>query len=68
MHAWTVLGKYTLSNGTRLLKIRNPWNTEKYFGDWSDDSPLWTPEFEREVGKTDADDGEWFISVEDYYQ
>lgn len=50
MHAYTILGTYTLSNGVQLVKIRNPWGREKYHGPWSDDSELWTPVFEREVG------------------
>jgi calpain-15 len=27
-----------------LVKIRNPWGTELWDGDWSDESHLWTPE------------------------
>lgn len=41
-HAYTVLSVLTLSDGTQLLKIRNPWGTENYNGPWSDKSELWT--------------------------
>ena len=47
-HAYTVLGTDKLSNGQMLVKVRNPWagagggGTEKFTGDWSDKSPLWT--------------------------
>lgn len=27
-HAYTLLGAYELSNGTKLLKVRNPWRSE----------------------------------------
>ena len=41
-HAYTVLGVHKLSrDGTRLVKIRNPWGSEVFHGAWSDDSPNW---------------------------
>ena len=40
-HAYTVLGTVKLSNGTRLVKIRNPWGTEGFVGAYSDSSSLW---------------------------
>jgi hypothetical protein len=30
--------------------MRNPWGIEKYHGEWSDDSKLWTPEWRKEAG------------------
>lgn len=41
-HAYTVIGVHTLSDGTRLVKIRNPWGEEGYKGAWSDNSNKWT--------------------------
>ena len=41
-HAYTILGVKELSNGVRLLKLRNPWGKENYKGDWADDSDKWT--------------------------
>lgn len=44
-HAYSVLGAYTLNDGgkkIKLVKMRNPWGSEKYHGDWSDKDPRWT--------------------------
>ena len=35
-HAYSVIGVATLKNGTRLVKVRNPWGVEGYKGTWSD--------------------------------
>lgn len=42
-HAYVVLGTVRLSTGARIIKMRNPWGTEKYTCDYSDASSLWTP-------------------------
>lgn len=48
-HAYTILHTYTLSggdnDGQRLLKIRNPWGSEKYSSNWSDSDDRWTDEY-----------------------
>lgn len=41
-HAYTILGAYHL-NGEKVLKMRNPWASEKYHGPWSDKDQRWTP-------------------------
>ena len=45
-HIYTVLGvkeiKDDSGNDVKLVKIRNPWGTEKYHDDYSDSSPKWT--------------------------
>ena len=42
-HAFTLIGTVWLSDGNRLLKIRNPHGSEKYHGAWSDlDTDNWT--------------------------
>lgn len=47
--------------------MRNPWGSEKFKGDWSDSSGLWTPELKAEAGyKDDTEDGFFFISIEDF--
>ena len=45
-HAYTVIGVKELTdangNSIRLVKMRNPWGSETYDDDYSDDSELWT--------------------------
>jgi len=65
-HAYTVLGVKELSNGVKLVKLRNPWGLEGYNGDWSDKSPLWTPELRAEAGAVDKNDGFIHMTVEFY--
>lgn len=68
-HAYSLIGCYELKNGertVRLVKIRNPWGLQEWHGDWSDSSPLWTPELLKKVGHEAKDDGVFFISFSDY--
>lgn len=51
-HAFTVLLSMTLSDGTKLLKIRNPWNIEFYKGVWSDTSRKWNRKISEEIPHT----------------
>ena len=67
-HAYVVLGVVELSTGDRLVRLRNPWASEMYIGDWSDDSNKWTSELRNEAGSTQADDGIFFMSVDDYHK
>lgn len=59
------LNRITTSPQLRLAKIRNPWGTGEWTGDWSDHSPLWTPELKEELKFTDQDDGTFWMSFED---
>lgn len=51
-HAYVVLGAVQLSNGDRLVRLRNPWGIERYTCDYSDNSPKWTPKLRVEAGAT----------------
>jgi len=45
MHAFTINGTKQLSDGTKLIRIRNPWGSETYKGPFSDkgeDDERWT--------------------------
>ena len=53
-------------NTIKLLKIRNPWASNEWKGDWSDISTKWTPEIKELVGYSEKDDGIFHICIEDY--
>ena len=68
-HAYSLISIHELHHEgkeIKLLKLRNPWGHGEWQGDWSDHSPLWTPELKRKVGFSDQDDGVFFIELEDY--
>ena len=69
-HAYVVLGAVQLSNGDRLVKVRNPWGLERYICDYNDESALWTPELRREAGATPeaVNEGIFFMRIEDFYE
>lgn len=49
------------------MKMRNPWGKGvEWKGDWSDTSNLWTPDLKQKLGWTNAEDGLFFISLNDY--
>ena len=68
-HAYSLISIHKLSvsgKDVRLLKLRNPWGSGEWQGDWSDASPLWTPALKSEVNFSDANDGIFFIELQDY--
>lgn len=67
-HAYTILGTVKLSNGKRLVKIRNPWGYDGYKGSYSDKSEDWDEESKKEAGWKDADEGIFFVDIDSYKQ
>jgi len=70
-HAYTMIGAYQLSNGVKLIRMRNPWGSEKYAGPYSDDDSRWTPALKAEVEKNHGvhgwgDDGAFYLPVSDF--
>ena len=68
-HAYSLISIHELENQgeqVRLLKLRNPWGTGEWQGDWSDKSVLWTPALRQQVGCVEADDGAFYIKLQDY--
>jgi calpain-15 len=49
-----------------LFKIWNPWGSFEWEGDWSDKSPLWTPELWKQLKMEVKDDGVFFMTQEDF--
>ena len=66
-HAFTVLEAKELSNGVKLIKVRNPWGKEKYHGPWSDRSDKWTNALKDEVDLVvDNQDGIFWTDIDTY--
>ena len=71
-HAYSLLHAFTLSDGTRLIKCRNPWGAERYAAKWSDGSEEWTPEIINEVNElgfgpvVDENEGLFFIDLDSF--
>jgi len=71
-HAYTTLSVLELTDGTRLVKVRNPWGSEQWTCDWRDtDNVNWTAErrAEAETAHTQensVNDGVFWVSFADY--
>ncbi|KAM0277223.1 hypothetical protein ACHAQH_005944 [Verticillium albo-atrum] len=68
-HAYVIMEAKTLSSGTRLVKLRNPWGKIRkgiWEGAWSDGSRDWTPEIQAELGHQFGNDSVFWISYEDF--
>lgn len=63
-HAYSLLDiKDITHNGddVTIIKMRNPWNSEKYKGPWRDNDPNWTPALKEKVGLVEANDGAFWM-------
>ena len=69
-HAYVAIKAIELSNGARLMQMRNPWGSERYTCAYSDTSDLWTPKLREEAGATETavNEGIFFMTIEDYYK
>ena len=69
-HAYVVLSAHVLSNGDKIVKMRNPWGNERYHCDYSDSSDKWTDALRVEAGATaeEVNDGIFFMSIDDYFK
>lgn len=68
-HAYSLISVHIIESDdteVRLIKMRNPWGSGEWKGDWCDSSDLWTDELRDEVDCKEEDDGIFHISVEDY--
>ncbi|KRX04560.1 hypothetical protein PPERSA_04375 [Pseudocohnilembus persalinus] len=50
----------------RIFKIRNPWASKEWRGDWADDSYLWTQELRKLLEVEQKDDGCFWINTKDF--
>lgn len=51
-------------NTAQICKLRNPWGSFEWKGDWGDESDLWTEELRQELNVTVANDGCFWMDVE----
>ena len=66
-HAYSVMDAIQLSNGERLLVLRNPWGKETFNGTYSDSSSKWTDELRLEAEHVESNDGKFFITIGEYH-
>ena len=48
------------------MKIRNPWGQYEWNGAWGDNDSRWTPGMQEACNFRNGNDGEFFLSIEDY--
>ena len=65
-HAYSLMNTATLSDGTKLVKLRNPWGTEKYTGPYSD-SQLTAAQI-KELGHVVKDDGVFWMDMNTFFE
>lgn len=72
-HAYSLLSgkEVTLDNGSKmqLVKVRNPWGTGEWTGDWSDTSSLWTDSIKKKLGIKSLsfkNDGAFWMDWQDF--
>ena len=65
-HAYCVL-RTAIANDTKLLQLRNPWGVFEWTGDWSNESPLWTPLLKNLIKpELDEENGTFWISLDHF--
>lgn len=72
-HAYTVIECREVAGGpggtVRLMRVRNPWGSFEWNGDWSDSSKLWDkyPRVKETIDPSLADDdGEFWMDFRDF--
>lgn len=69
-HAYSLIACAEVTDRTgkpwKLVHLRNPWGQGEWTGDWSDKSPLWTPDLKKKLALKDHDDGAFWMSFHDF--
>lgn len=64
-HAYAILAVFQI-DGYQLVKLRNPWGRSEWKGEWSLESPCWTPHLRQLLQPTSqAKDGVFYMSYGD---
>lgn len=69
---YSLIGTFVLKDGTKLIKLRNPWVCDSNWeGKYCDSDNIWedvaTTDKEK-VGQKDKEDGVFFITYQDFVQ
>ena len=73
-HAYSIVDTCVVDGTYRLVCIRNTWGRKEWQGDWSDKSPIFTPERKEQVRsqtqywKGVKNDGIFLMAIEDFVQ
>eukprot|EP00667_Euglena_gracilis_P001278 EG_transcript_1278 len=68
-HAYSVLRFEEVTAAGKahhLVLLRNPYGRQEWMGDWSDSSPMWTPDLRSKLGVTQQDDGFFWMPYHDF--
>lgn len=64
-HAYSVLDAREVRDARgrprRIVQLRNPWGKYEWNGEFSDNSPLWTPELRKKLNVQVSDDGVFWM-------
>lgn len=62
-----LIHKVRIEDGHELLCLQNLFDqSREWLGDWSDTSELWTPALKKKLQMHEADDGQFWISSQDF--
>lgn len=65
LHAYSIISVVSIDRN-RLLQLRNPWGSQVWNGDWSDQSPLWTDEMRLEYQPNKSSEGIFWMCFHDF--
>ena len=63
-HAYVMLGVATLKDGTQLIKMRNPWGSEGYKGEYKDSNM--SQDVKEQLKHTNSNDGTFYMTVPEF--
>ena len=66
-HAYAVIGLYSEPD-LRLIRLRNPWGSGEWQGEWGDGSDRWTRFYKERLGWVEEDDGTFWMAFSDFLQ
>jgi len=69
-HAYSILSAHEVDyegGPFRILRMRNPWRTGEWEGEFSDKSDCWSDDLKAQLGHEDKDDGVFFIPYRDFW-